>query len=99
MTNHQREPVLDVLRRSCPSVKFQRMGGSEPVSEQLKHQALAAADLAVSLVDNTQETFGLSVAEAMAACLPVVASNWNGYRDLIRQGVDGFLVPSRWSST
>ena len=30
-------------------------------------QALAAADLALSLVDNPQETFGLSVAEAMAA--------------------------------
>ncbi len=33
-----------------------------------------AADLAVSLVDNLQETFGLVVAEAMACGLPVVAS-------------------------
>ena len=69
------------------------MGGAEPVSEELKRQALSAADLALSLVDNTQETFGLAVAEAMAAGLPVVASNWNGYRDLIRHGVDGYLVP------
>ena len=53
----------------------------------------------MSLVDNTQETFGLAVAEAMAAGLPVVASNWNGYRDLVRHGVDGYLVPSRWAST
>ena len=50
-------------------------------------------------MDNTQETFGLAVAEAMAAGLPVVASNWNGYRDLVRHGVDGYLVPSRWAST
>ena len=35
----------------------------------------------------------------MAAGLPVVASNWNGYRDLVRHGVDGYLVPSRWAST
>ena len=35
----------------------------------------------------------------MAAGLPVVASNWNGYRDLVRHGVVGFLVPSRWAST
>ena len=75
------------------------MGGSEPVSEELKRQALSAADLALSLVDNTQETFGLAVAEAMAAGLPVVASDWNGYRDLIRHGVDGYLVSSRWAST
>ena len=50
------------------------MGGAEPVSEELKHQTLSAADVAVSLVDNTQETFGLAVAEAMAAGLPLVAS-------------------------
>ena len=93
------EPALLALRECCPHVDFKRMGGDEPVSEESKRQALAAADLALSLVDNTQETFGLSVAEAMAAGLPVVASNWNGYRDLVRHGVDGYLVPSRWAST
>ena len=93
------EPSLNALRECCPHVLFKRMGGVEPVSEELKQQALSAADLALSLVDNTQETFGLAVAEAMAAGLPVVASNWNGYRDLVRHGVDGYLVPSRWAST
>ena len=93
------ESSLISLRVCCPHVHFHRMGGAEPVSEELKRQALAAADLALSLVDNTQETFGLAVAEAMAAGLPVVASNWNGYRDLVRHGVDGYLVPSRWAST
>ena len=43
-----------------------------------------------------RETFGLSIAEAMAAGRPVVASNWDGYRDLLRDGIDGFLIPSRW---
>ena len=93
------EPSLNALRKRCPHVHFQRMGGAEPVSEELKRKALSAADIALSLVDNTQETFGLAVAEAMAAGLPVVASNWNGYRDLVRHGVDGYLVPSRWAST
>ena len=41
--------------------------------------ALLASNLVLSLVDNIQETFGLSIAEAMAAGRPVVASNWNGY--------------------
>ena len=91
--------ALESLRRLCPSVRFLRLGGDEPVSEELKRQALTAADLAISLVDNPQETFGLAVAEAMAAGLPLVASNWSGYRDLIRDGIDGFLIPSAWSSS
>ncbi len=85
------------LRQQCPDVRFLRLGGAEPVDEATKHQALAAADVALSLVDNCQETFGLSVIEAMAAGLPVVASDWDGYRDSIRHGIDGFLVPSRWA--
>jgi starch synthase len=85
------------LRELCPAVHFLRLGGAAPVDEATKYQALAAADLALSLVDNCQETFGLSVIEAMAAGLPVVASDWDGYRDSIRHGVDGFLVPSRWA--
>lgn len=90
---------LDTLRRLCPSVRFQRLGGAEPVSEEVKRQALAAADVAVSLVDNAQETFGLAVAEAMAAGLPLVASDWSGYRDLVRDGIDGYLIPSAWAAS
>ena len=83
----------------CPHLNFLQLGGAEPASESQKLAALAAADVAVSLVDNVQETFGLSVAEAMSAGLPIVASNWDGYRDSVRDGVDGFLVPTRWSSS
>ena len=54
----------------------------------------AAADVFVSLVDNIQETFGITPVEAMAAGLPVVASDWDGYRATIRHGVDGFLIPT-----
>ena len=85
------------LRQLCPAVRFLRLGGADPVDEATKFQALAAADLAISLVDNCQETFGLSLIEAMAAGLPVVATDWDGYRDSIRHGVDGFLVPCRWA--
>ena len=53
-----------------------------------------AADVFVSLVDNVQETFGLTPIEAMAAGLPVVATDWDGYRDTVRDGVDGFLIPT-----
>jgi glycosyltransferase involved in cell wall biosynthesis len=64
------------------------------VSDQTKYQLLAAADLFVSPVDNPQETFGLSIVEAMAAGLPVVASDFDGYRDLVVDGQTGFLIPT-----
>ena len=54
----------------------------------------AAADLFLSLVDNPQETFGLAPVEAMAAGIPVVVSDWDGYRYTVRHGVDGFRIPT-----
>lgn len=57
-----------------------------------KSALLASADAFLSLSDNIQETFGLAVVEAMAAGLPVVASDWDGYRSLVADGETGFLV-------
>lgn len=54
----------------------------------------AAGDIFLSLVDNIQETFGITPIEAMAAGLPVVASDWDGYRYTIRDGIEGFLIPT-----
>lgn len=56
-----------------------------------------SADIFVSPADNIQETFGLTPLEAMASGLPVVASDWNGYRDTVVHGETGFLVPSVWA--
>ena len=63
---------------------------------RLKPDLLAASDMLLSPVDNTQETFGLSLLEAQAAGLPVVASRFDGYKDLIEDGVDGFLIDTWW---
>lgn len=57
-------------------------------------EAWAAADIFTSLSDNIQETFGLTPVEAMAAGLPVVVTDWDGYRDTVRDGIDGFRVPT-----
>jgi len=54
----------------------------------------SASDIFLSLVDNIQETFGLTPLEAMAAGRPVVVSDWDGYRFTVRDGVEGFLVPT-----
>ncbi len=56
-----------------------------------------AADIFVSTVETLQESFGLTPLEAMASGLPVVASDWSGYRDTVVHGQTGFLVPTRWA--
>jgi len=58
----------------------------------------SAADIFVSPVDNVQESFGLSVIEAMASGVPQVVSDWDGYRETVAHGETGFLVPTRWAS-
>jgi glycosyltransferase involved in cell wall biosynthesis len=63
-------------------------------SAQEKHVLYSGADFFVSPSDNMQETFGLAVAEALAYGLPAIVSDWNGYRDLVKDGETGFLIPS-----
>lgn len=63
--------------------------------ERFPHGLWAAADIFLSLVDNMQESFGLTPIESMAAGLPRVISDWDGYRDSVTHGEDGFLVTTR----
>jgi UDP-glucose:(heptosyl)LPS alpha-1,3-glucosyltransferase len=50
----------------------------------------AAADLYVC--PSREDSFGLPVAEAMACGLPAVTSVYAGVADLIREGIDGFIL-------
>ena len=75
----------------APSVDFRHVDGDDA---EAYRKAWAAADVFTSLSDNIQETFGLTPVEAMAAGLPVLVSDWNGYKDTIRDGIDGIRVPT-----
>jgi glycosyltransferase involved in cell wall biosynthesis len=73
----------------APDVRTIFVDGRE---EDAYRNAWAAADIFISLADSIQETFGLTPLEAMAAGLPSLVSDWNGYRDTVRDGVDGFRI-------
>jgi len=77
--------------RFCPSVHCGFVDGRNAAA---RRQAWAAADIFTSLSDNIQETYGLAPVEAMAAGLPSVVTDWNGYRDTVRDGIDGIRVPT-----
>jgi len=75
-------------RQTCPSVTIHFVEGRGPDYRLVWH----AADVFTSLSDNVQESFGLTPIEAMAAGLPQVVTDWDGYRDTVRHGIDGFRV-------
>lgn len=58
------------------------------------NRAWAGSDIFVSLSDNLQETFGITPVEAMASGLPVVVSDWDGYKDTVVEGITGFRIPT-----
>lgn len=80
----------DAQARLAPSVRFLHAEGGDPDAYR---RAWCAADVFVSISDNIQETFGITPVEAMASGLPVLVSDWNGYKDTVRDGQDGFRIP------
>lgn len=78
-------------RAHAPDVDVRLMDGNDAARVA---DLWAASDVFLSLVDNIQETFGLTPLEAMAAGRPVVVSDWDGYRYTVRDGAEGFLVPT-----
>jgi len=73
----------------CPSVHFRIVDGRDP---DVRFSIWSVADVFISFSDNIQETFGLTPIEAMAAGLPCVVTDWDGYRDTVRDGEDGYRI-------
>ena len=81
----------DAAQQTAPSIRVVTLDGRE-ADDRLT--AWASADLFCSLSDNIQETFGIVPIEAMAAAIPVVVSDWDGYKDTVRDEIDGFRIPT-----
>ena len=75
----------------CKKAKVTFVSNKDP---RFPDGAWAAGDIFISLIDNMQESFGLTPIEAMAAGLPRVISDWDGYRDSVTDGEDGFAIPT-----
>lgn len=78
-------------RKLCPSVEYRTVDGRQP---HVRFSIWSVGDIFISFSDNIQETFGLTPVEAMAAGLPSVVTDWNGYKDTVRHGLEGFRVPT-----
>lgn len=86
-----RQAFLDGARVFAPNIRTSLVDSLKP---DWRRGIWHVADVFTSLSDNIQETFGLVIIEAMAAGLPIVASDWDGYRDLVVNGETGFRVPT-----
>lgn len=84
------EDFREAAAALCPDVRLHILDGrGAAVRAGIWH----GADLFLSLSDTIQESFGITPLEAMAAGLPVVVSDWDGYRDTVRDGV-GVRIPT-----
>jgi glycosyltransferase involved in cell wall biosynthesis len=79
--------LQSLIRELNLSDHFHFVGG---VTDLSRH--LAAADIFV--LPSRSEGFSNAIVEAMAASLPVVATDVGGNAEAVRNGVTGFLVPS-----
>ncbi len=91
------EENYNKLIHSLDNLTVKRVGGLNQATEQAKIDSLNAANIFISLSDNIQETFGLTVIEAMAAELPCIVSDWNGYKDLVKDTETGYLIPTKYA--
>ena len=90
-SNEAREQYLQAAAELAPNLSFHILDGQN--LEDMK-MAWSAADIYTELNDNAQESFGLSVLEAMAHELPVVVSDWGFHREIVEDDKDGMLIPT-----
>ena len=80
-------PMQSELQRLLPDAFFAGFQTGQSLSEWY-----ASSDMLI--FPSTTETFGNVVLEAFASGIPAVVVNKGGAKDLIREGIDGFIAES-----
>ena len=85
---HIAKECLPLIRKYFNKVTF--LGG-------VRHQQLAEyfSQGSVFVLPTLDDGFGLVILEAMASGLPVICTDHSAGADVVREGVDGFVVPVR----
>jgi len=65
--------------------------------DNLKTHLYRASNVYAAPIDNFQETFGISVVEAMAHQCTAVISDFNGYSEIVDDGINGIKIPTYWA--
>jgi starch synthase len=78
----------------APSIKLTMIDARAGDRAKGSADTWAAADVFIAMADSVQDCAAPLVLQAMAAGLPCVVSDWGAYRDAVRDGVDGYLVPT-----
>lgn len=83
------ELYVNDAKEVCPSVICHFLDGRNYDDKIISY---SSSDIFISMVDNFQETFGLTPLEGMASGLPAIVSDWNGYKGTVRDNLDGFRI-------
>jgi phosphatidylinositol alpha-1,6-mannosyltransferase len=89
-----KETILEAIRETNAENRVKMLGY---VPDETRNILLNTADLFIQpniKIEGDMEGFGLSVIEASACRLPVIASRLEGLQDAIIDGQNGFLVAS-----
>ncbi len=97
---HPREPLKLLIVGRSGTAQYEALARTLGIHQDvlytgvIPHERIAEFYLASDLfaMPSRFDTFGLTVVEAMAAALPVIVSTNVGAKDLVTQGLNGFIV-------
>ena len=84
-----------IARESLPFIK--KYAGRVVHHGKVSRAAMPCrySDASVFVLPSIQDGFGMVILEAMASGIPVIVSEHTAGRDIVREGIDGFVVPIR----
>lgn len=89
--------LLTLARQAGIANRVIVLGNPYTLWANAKNALMSAADAFLHTTKGIEETSSLTVLEAMAHELPVVASDWSGLGEVVSHGIDGWLVKT-WAS-